>query len=72
MADVIVSPHGEGWTVRHPRRLYEHFARRSEAVRKAEGHARQLSRTGEPCAVREARSFAPVRTPRAVRPSGAA
>ena len=64
MTDVIVAPHGEGWTVRHPRRLHERFGRRSEALRTAEGYARQLGRSGEPCAVRESRSFAPVRTPR--------
>lgn len=64
MTDVIVAPHGEGWTVRHPRRLHEHFDLRHDALRKAAGYARQLSRTGEACAVREEKSFAPVRTPR--------
>ena len=64
MSDVIVAPLGEGWTVRHPRRLHERFAKLRDARRAAAGHARQLERAGEPCAVREARSFAPVRTPR--------
>ena len=64
MTDVIIAPHGEGWTVRHPRRLHEHFDRRADAMRKAHGYVRQLARDGEPCEVREARSFAPLRTPR--------
>ena len=64
MTDVIVAPHREGWTVRHPRRLHEHFDSRTDALRKAAGYARQLSRHGQPCEVREAASFAPVRTPR--------
>ena len=64
MSDVIVAPHGEGWTVRHPRRLHERFEHRVEAMRAAAGHARQLANAGETCAVREARSFAPIRTPR--------
>ena len=64
MTDVIVAPHHEGWTVRHPRRLHEHFERRADALRKAAGYARQLSREGADCAVREAKSFAPTRTPR--------
>ena len=64
MTDVIIAPHGEGWTVRHPRRLHEHFDRRADALRKATGYARQLSRDGAACAVREAKSFAPDRTPR--------
>ncbi len=64
MTDVIVAPLGEEWTVRHPRRLHERFATRREAQRAAAGHARQLGLAGEPCAVRESRSFAPVRTPR--------
>ena len=64
MTDVVVAPHGEGWTVRHPRRLHEHFERRADALRKAAGYARQLSQAGRPCAVREAHSFAPVRAPR--------
>ena len=61
---MVVAPHGEGWTVRHPRRLHEHFDRRADALRKAAGYARQLSRDGDACAVREAKSFAPIRTPR--------
>ena len=64
MTDVVVTPHGDGWTVRHPRRLHEHFDRRTDALRKAAGYARQLSRDGADCTVRESRSFAPVRTPR--------
>ena len=64
MSDVIVAPHGEGWTVRHPRRLHEHFDRREDALRKAAGYARQLARDGGDHIVREARSFAPQRTPR--------
>ena len=64
MTDVIVAPHGEGWAVRHPRRLHERFETLRDARRAAAGHVRQLERDGEPCAVREARSFAPVRTPR--------
>ena len=72
MPDVIVAPVGEAWTVRHPRRLHERFATRREARRAAEGHARQLGSTGEPCAVREERSFAPVRTPRERPPAGRA
>ena len=61
---MIIAPHGEGWTVRHPRRLHEVFLHRADALRKAAGYARQLSRDGDPCAVREAKSFAPSRTPR--------
>lgn len=64
MTDVIIAPHGEGWTVRHPRRLHERFERRTDALRKAAGYARQLSTEDTPCSVREHRSFAPVRTPR--------
>ena len=64
MTDVIVAPHREGWTVRHPRRLHEHFERRTDALRKAAGYARQLSREGRACGVREEKSFAPTRTPR--------
>ena len=64
MTDVVIAPHGEGWTVRHPRRLHEHFPRRADALRKAAGYARQLSRDGDACGVREAKSFAPARTPR--------
>ena len=63
MTDVIVSPHGQGWTVRHPRRLHEHFDSRTSALRKAAGYARQLSRDGRPCEVREEKSFA-LRIPR--------
>lgn len=65
MTDVIVAPLGEGWTVRHPRRLHERFERRADALRKAQGYVRQLERAGEPCALRESRSFAPLRSPRA-------
>ena len=64
MTDVIVAPLGEAWTVRHPRRLHERFATRREAQRAAQGHARQLGLAGEPCAVRELRSFTPTRAPR--------
>lgn len=72
VSDVIVAPLGEEWTVRHPRRLHERFATRGEARRAAESHVRQLGRDGEPCAVREARSFAPMRTPRERAPFGRA
>ena len=58
MTDVIVAPHGQGWTVRHPRLLHEHFDRREDALRKAAGYARQLSRDGGDHSVREAGSFA--------------
>ena len=59
MTDVIVAPHREGWTVRHPRRLHEHFASRGEALRRAAAYARQLSRDGPACEVREGKSFSP-------------
>ncbi len=61
--DVVVTAHAGGWAVRHPRRLYERFESRTQAVRVAVMHARRLSRPGEPCAVRKGR-HAPERTPR--------
>jgi hypothetical protein len=64
VTDVVVAPHDGGWTVRHPRRLHERFERRADALRKAHGYVRQLTRDGERCALKEARSFAPTRLPR--------
>lgn len=65
MPHVILAPDGEGWTVRHERRLFERFDVRRDAMKTAVGHARRLHTEDEPCTVVEHRSFAPIRTPRA-------
>jgi hypothetical protein len=35
MSDIVVEPCGAGWTVRHPRILFERFQDRTHALRRA-------------------------------------
>jgi hypothetical protein len=52
MSDIQVRPLAAGWTVRHERILFERFATRSAAVRRARDLASTLRRLGETPALR--------------------
>jgi hypothetical protein len=47
MSDIVVEPCGAGWTVRHPRILFERFQDRSSAVRRARRLRSVLDQSGE-------------------------
>lgn len=54
MSDIHVRPLDAGWTVRHERILFERFATRSAAVRRARDLALTLRSLGETPALRVA------------------
>lgn len=65
MSDIVVTRWRAGWTVQHPRILFERFVDRTAATRRADELARLLKSRGEAarvvCRQEPARQMTPVR-----------